>query len=161
QLHRSNTGSAYNPQMGFVSQNGIHQNFFDLELTPRPKVLGLRNLSFETFYLIKYNENGTLNEREYQYTFRANWLNGAYTDDDIRDVFDENLAEPLQLTAAVTIPAGVYHFVRHQISFGTNPSRPFAFQANFNFGQYYGGHRDRYVGRVFWKPSEHVGVSLI
>ncbi len=44
---------------------------------------------------------------------------------------------------------------------GTNPSLPFSFQTNFNFGQYYGGRRDRYVGRVFWKPSEHVAVSLI
>src|SRR5262249_1450123 len=96
-----------------------------------------------------------------QYTFRANWLNGAYTDDDVVDVFDENLTGALQLTPTVSIPVGLYHFVRHQVSFGTNPSRPLAFQTRFNFAEYYGGHRDRYVGRVFWKPSEHVGVTLI
>src|SRR5262249_24724995 len=95
-LYRASMGSALDPQMGFVSQSGIHQNFADLELTPRPKVLGLRNLSFEGFLSLKYNENGSLNEREYQYTFRANWLNGAYTDDDIVDVFDENLTAPLE-----------------------------------------------------------------
>jgi hypothetical protein len=161
QLHRSDTGSAFQPQMGFVSENGIHQNFFDFAVTPRPKVLGLRNLSFETFYLIKYNENGSLHEREYQYTFRANWLNGAYTDDDIVDIFDENLTEPLRLTESVTIPVGEYHFTRHQISMGTNPSRPLSFQANFNFGGYYAGRRNRYEGRLVWKPSEHVGISVI
>ncbi len=161
QIHRSNIGSAYVPQMGFVSQNGIHQNFVDLELTPRPHALGLKNLSFETFYLVKYNEDGTLNEREYQYTFRSNWLSGAYTDEDIVDVFDENLTEPLELTDAVTIPPGSYHFVRHQVSFGTDPSRVFAFQTRVNFGQYYGGKRDAYTGRLFVKPAEHVSVSLI
>ena len=160
-FHRSNTGSGYDPQMGFVSQSGIHQNVADLELTPRPRVLGLKNLSFEGFYLVKYNENGTLNEREYQYTFRANWLNGAYSDNDIVDVFDENLAEPLELTDTVAIRPGAYHFVRHQIAFGSDPSRAFAFQANFNFGGYYGGRRNRYVGRLFVKPSEHFAVSVI
>jgi len=161
QLHRSNIGSAYDPQMGFVPQNGIHQNFVDLELTPRPHALALKNLSLETFYLIKYNENGTLNEREYQYTFRANWLSGAYTDDDVVDVFDENLTEPLELTETVTIPPGSYHFVRHQVSFGTDPSRAFAFQTRINFGQYYRGKRDAYTGRLFVKPGEHVAVSVI
>src|SRR5205085_304077 len=77
------------------------------------------------------------------------------------DVFEENLTAPLALTDTVTIPVVLYHFVRHQIAFGTNPSRALAFQANFNFGGYYGGRRDQYTGRLFWKPSEHVGVSVI
>jgi len=147
--------------MGFVSQNGIHSTIVDLEWTPRPHALDLKNLSFETFYSFKYNEDGSLNEREYQYTFRAYWQNGAYSDDDIVDVFDENLTAPLELTDVVTLPIGLYHFARHQITFGTDPSRTVAFQANFNFGGYYGGHRNRYAGRLFLKPNEHVAVSFI
>ncbi|MGH9364225.1 MAG: hypothetical protein ACRD1B_03030 [Thermoanaerobaculia bacterium] len=49
--------------MGFVSESGIHSNFVDFALTPRPHVLGLRELSFETFYWIKYNENSSLHGR--------------------------------------------------------------------------------------------------
>ncbi len=158
---RADTGSAYDPQMGFVTEYGIHSNFVDFEITPRPHVLGLRDLSFETFYWTTYNEDSSLHGREYQYTFRANWQNGAYTDEDIVDTFDENLTEALELTDTVTIPVGRYHFVRHQVSFGTNPSRPFAFQANANWGGYYGGSRDRYTGRIFWKPSPHLSVAVI
>ena len=77
------------------------------------------------------------------------------------DTFDENLTEPLQLTDTVTIPVGQYHFVRHQIAFGTDPTRSISFQANFNFGGYYGGTRDRYVGRLFVKPNEHLAVAVI
>jgi len=160
-IERGNIGSSFDPQMGFVSQNGIHSTFADLEVTPRPHALGLQNLGFETFYSFKYNEDGSLNEREYQYTFRAVGLNGAYSDNDIVNVFDENLTVPLVLTDTVTIPIGLYHFVRHQIAFGTNPSRSVAFQANFNFGGYYGGHRNRYVGRLFLKPNEHLAFSII
>jgi hypothetical protein len=160
-VERGNIGSAYDPQMGFASQNGIRSTFADLEITPRPHALGLQQLGFESFYSFLYNEDGSLHEREYQYTFRALWRSGAYSDNDIVDVFDENLKEPLVLTDAVTIPVGRYHFVRHQVAFGTDPTRPFAFQANFNFGGYYGGRRDRYVGRLFLKPSEHVAISLI
>jgi hypothetical protein len=160
-IERGNIGSHFDPQMGFVSQNGIHSTFVDFELTPRPHALGLMNLGLETFYSFKYNEDGSLNEREYQYTFRAEWLSGAYSDNDIVDVFDENLTAPLELTDAVTIPIGLYHFVRHQIAFGTDPSRSVAFQANFNFGGYYGGRRNRYVGRLYLKPNEHVAVSFI
>ena len=61
----------------------------------------------------------------------------------------------------MTIPVGQYHFARHQVAFGTNPSRSVAFQANFNFGGYYGGHRNRYVGRLFFKPNEHLALSII
>jgi hypothetical protein len=147
--------------MGFVSQPGIHETLADVEVTPRPGVLGLRNLGFEGFYDFKYNEDGTLNGREYQYTFRAEWLSGAYSDNDIVDVFDENLIEPLALTPKVSITPGVYHFVRHQIAAGSDPTRRLAVQVNFNFGGYYGGTRDRYVGRLFWKPSEHLGLSVI
>jgi hypothetical protein len=160
-IERGNIGSRFDPQMGFVSQSGIHSTLVDLEWTPRPHALDLKNLSFETFYSFKYNEDGSLNEREYQYTFRAYWQNGAYTDNDIADVFDENLTAPLELTDVVTIPIGLYHFARHQITFGTDPSRTVAFQTNFNFGGYYGGRRNRYAGRLFLKPNEHVAVSLI
>jgi hypothetical protein len=160
-IERTNIGSHFDPQMGFVSQNGIHASLVDFTLIPRPHALGLKDLNFETFYSFRYNEDGTLNEREYQYTFRAEWQNGAYSDDDIVDVFDENLTEPLPLTDAVTIPVGLYHFARHQVTFGTDPSRRLALQVNFNFGGYYGGRRNRYVGRIFWKPNEHVGVTLI
>jgi hypothetical protein len=161
EFRRTNLGSAYLPQMGFVAQNGIHETLVDLEATPRPHVLGLKNLSFEVFTDVKYNEDSSLNEREYQYTFRALWLSGAYTDDDIVDVFDEHLKAPLPLTDKVTIAPGLYHFVRHQITYGTDPTRALALQFNANFGGYYGGTRNSYTGRVFWKPSEHVGASVI
>src|SRR5262249_20635275 len=160
-IERADIGGGFDPQMGFVSQSGIRWTFADVEVTPRPRVPGLKNLGFETFYSYKYNEDGSLNEREYQYTARATWQSGAYSDNDIVDVFDENLSEPLELTDTVTIPVGLYHFVRHQIAFGTDPTRSFAFQANFNFGGYYGGRRDRYVGRLFVKPNEHLALTLI
>ncbi len=87
-VERSDIGSSYDPELGFVSQNGVHWTLADFALVPRPHVLGLRDLNFETFYSFLYNENGSLHEREYQYTFRAEWENGAYTDDDLVDVFD-------------------------------------------------------------------------
>ena len=161
ELRRSDIGSRYDPQAGFVAQTGIHETFADVEITPRPAAPGLRNLGFETFYDYKYGENGELSEREYQYTFRAEWLNGAYSDNDIVDVFDENLVEPLVLTPKVSVTPGVYHFVRHQIAAGTDLTRSFAAQVNFNFGGYYGGTRNRYIGRIFWKPGEHLSLSVI
>jgi len=161
ELQRSRIGSNFSPQMGFVNEAGILLDYFDLELRPRPHVLGLRELDFETFYTTKHNEAGFLHEREYQYTFRANWLSGAYTDDDIVDVLDESLEVPLELTKSVTIPVGRYQFTRHQVTLGTDPSRAVAFQANANFGGYFGGTRNTFTGRLFLKPSAHVGVSLI
>jgi hypothetical protein len=161
ELQRSTVGSAFVPQMGRVNEPGIHFNFVDLSFTPRPQWGSLKNLSFETFYAPTYMENGELFEREYQYAFRAIWQSGAYTDDDPLDVFDENLTDPLHLTDSVAIPPGRYHFVRHQLSFGTDPTRPLAVQGLANFGGYYGGQRDGYTGRLDWFPSAHLGASLI
>jgi hypothetical protein len=38
---------------------------------------------------------------------------------------------------------------------------PAALGNEINFGGYYAGRRNRYEGRLVWKPSEHVGISAI
>lgn len=161
EIQAAHFGSAYEPRAGFVRQPGVQLYFADLTLIARPAILGLQDINVEAFTFPRYTEDGSLSERETQYTFRANWRNGAYMDDDLVDAYDERLTEPLDLAGHATIAPGSYHFVRHQIAFGTDPSRALAFQANFNFGGYYDGRRDRYIGRVFWKPSEHVAVTAI
>jgi hypothetical protein len=51
--------------------------------------------------LAKYN---------WQNTFRAEFHNGAYTDDDIVDVFTQRITTPFHIYKNVFIPNGLYHF---------------------------------------------------
>ena len=57
----------------------------------------------ERYHDYTLNENGTLNEREYQYTFRANWQNGAYTDEDIVNVYGSGISLGHPIAAVVEI----------------------------------------------------------
>jgi len=61
--------------------------------------------------------------QEWQATFRANFHNGSYTDDDIVDVFAQRLTTPFNIYKNVYIPVGVYKWARHQLTYGSSQDR--------------------------------------
>src|SRR5438445_8306378 len=70
--------------------------------------------------LEKKNAPDTRNEvstQEWQGTFRAEFNNGDYTDDDIADVFTQLITTPFHIYKNMFIPNGIYHFARHQLTY--------------------------------------------
>lgn len=59
-----------------------------------------------------------LQTQEWQGTFRAEFNNGSYSDDDIVDVFTQKLTEPFNLCKNVFLPVGDSHWMRHQLTYG-------------------------------------------
>ena len=64
-----------------------------------------------------------LQTQEWQTTFRALFHNGSYTDDDLFDNFIQRLSTPFNIFKNVVIPAGIYHFDRHQFTYGSDRSK--------------------------------------
>jgi Domain of unknown function (DUF5916)/Carbohydrate family 9 binding domain-like len=115
-VERRKIGPNFNPEVGFIERTDSNETYGDLTFKVRPKIKGVRELQFEGFILHAPDTRGEVSTQEWQSTFRADFQNGAYSDDDIVDVFTQRITTPLHIYKNVFIPNGVYNFTRHQLT---------------------------------------------
>jgi hypothetical protein len=156
---RRKTGPNFNPEVGFVQRVDSNENYGDLVFKIRPKVRGIREMQFEGFILHAPDTQGQVSTQEWQSTFRAEFHSGAYTDDDIVDVFTQRLTTPLHIYKNVFIPIGVYNFTRHQLTYGSAQDRRFTYNFFERFGGYYGGTLNEFRARVNYRPTAKFSLS--
>ena len=152
-------GPNFNPEVGFIERTDVKQDWADLTFTPRPRIPGVRELQFEAFFFNAPNTHGVSQTQEWQTTFRANFNNGAYTDDDLYDVFIQRITTPFNIYKNIFIPPGLYHFARHQLTYGSGQDRRFTFNLFERFGTYYTGHLSEANVRANYRPSVRLSVS--
>ncbi len=152
-------GPNFNPEVGFIERTDAKQDWVDLTLTPRPRIPGVRELSFEGFFFNAPDTHGVVQTQEWQATFRALFHNGAYTDDDLYDVFTQRITQPFKVYKNFYIPAGIYHFARHQLTFGSGQDRRLTFNLFERFGTYYTGRLNESNFRANYRPAPRFSVS--
>jgi len=151
----------FNPEVGFVERTDLVTNFVDLTLSPRPKTGPVREYNFEGFFRYEPDTHGVLQTQEWQTTFRALFHNGSYTDNDLFDNFIQRLNTPFNIFGNVLIPAGIYHFDRHQFTWGSNTSKPFVYSIFERFGTYYNGTLNELRLKGTYHPNAHLSLSAI
>jgi len=134
-------------------------NFVDLTLSPRPKSGPVREYNFEGFFNYQPDSHGVLQTQEWQGTFRALFHNGSYTDDDLADNFIQRLTTPFNIFKNVFIPAGLYHFDRHQFTYGSDLSKKFVWNVFERFGTYYNGTLNEFRLRQKYHPNPRLSFS--
>jgi len=87
--------------------------------------------------------------------------NGAYTDNDFFDNFIQRLNEPFNIFKNVVIPAGIYHFDRHQFTYGTDASKPLRVRLFERFGTYYNGRLNEFRTRVNYRPTTKISIAAV
>src|SRR5205807_3088786 len=152
-------GPNFNPEVGFIERTDSNSDFVDVNLKPRPKIRGVRELNFEGFLFHAPDTHGILQTQEWQGTFRAIFHNGAYTDDDIVDVFTQRITTPFHIYEGVFIPVGLYHFTRHQLTYGSGQDRKFTYDFFERLGSYYGGTLNEFRVRANYRPTAKFSVS--
>ena len=85
--------------------------------------------------------------------------NGAYTDDDLYDVFIQRITEPFNIYKNIFIPPGIYHFARHQITYGSGQDRRLTFNLFERFGTYYTGRLKEASVRANYRPRPRFSIS--
>lgn len=158
---RDKIGPNYNPEVGFVNRTDVNESFVDLNLAPRPKIPGIRVLNFEGFIDHAPFTNGHVQAQEWQGTFRAIWNDGAYTDDDLVHVYTQLITTPFNIYKNIAIPPGIYHFDRHQFTYGSPENRQFTFYVNDTFGAYYGGTLNYASLRTNYRPSRYYAMTTL
>ncbi len=161
EFFQNRVGPNFNPEVGFVDRTDIVTNSIDAQLSPRPKHGRIREYNFEGFYRRHVNTHGLLQTQEWQTTFRANFHNGAYTDDDLFDNFIQRLNSPFNIFKNVVIPPGLYHFDRHQFTYGSDKSKRFVYSFFERFGTFYNGRLNEFRTRTSYRPTPKISIATV
>src|SRR5579859_2548 len=158
-VERRKTGPDFNPEVGFVERTDSNEVYGDATFKVRPTLPGIRELQFEGFILHAPDLLGQVSTQEWQGTFRAELNNGGYTDDDISDVFTQRITAPFHIYKNVFIPNGIYHFARHQLTYGSGQDRKFTYNFFERFGGYYDGSLNEFRVRANYRPTAKFSIS--
>ena len=153
-------GSNFNPEVGFLERTNCICDFMDAALKPRPKWKGLRELNFEGFLFHAPDTHHVLQTQEWQATFRGEFNNGSYTDEDIVDVFTQKLTEPFNIYKNVFLPVGDYHWTRHQLTYGSPQDRRLTASFFERFGTYYNGRLNEARVRSTYRANERLSFNF-
>ncbi len=153
-------GPNFNPELGFIERTDSNQEYADATFKVRPKAIGIRELQFEGFIFHSPDTHDVVQTQEWQGTFRAEFNNGAYTDNDIADVFTQRITTPLNIYKNIFIPNGLYHFARHQLTYGSRLDRRFTYNFFERFGGYYSGKLNEFRVRATYRPTTKFSASL-
>jgi hypothetical protein len=97
--------------------------------------------------------------QEWLNTFRIEFHNGSFTDDDIVDVFAQRLTTPFNIYKNVNIPVGVYNWTRHQIEYGTPKDRRLTAVFFERPGGYYNGSLNAFGARSTYRANARLSFS--
>jgi len=156
--HRK-VGPNFNPEVGFLERNDCICDYADVIFKPRPKLQGVRELNFEGFMFHAPDTSHVLQTQEWQNTFRIEFNNGAYSDDDIVDVFTQRLTTPFNIYKNIFIPVGEYHWTRHQLTYGSAQDRKLMVSFFERFGTYYIGRLNEARIRATYRANERLSFS--
>jgi hypothetical protein len=153
-------GPHFNPEVGFLERQDCICNYIDATFKVRPKVEAVRELQFEGFMFHAPDTHHVLETQEWQNTFRIDFNNGSYSDDDIVDVFTQRLLTPFNIYKKVSIPVGEYHWTRHQLTYGSPQDRRLTLNFYERFGTYYDGHLNEARVRATYRASERLSFNF-
>ena len=157
--HRK-VGPNFNPEVGFLERPDCICDYIDVNFKPRPKLRGVRELNIEGFIFHAPDTQHVLQTQEWQNTFRIDFNNGSYSDDDIVDVFIQRLITPFNIYKNVFIPVGEYHWTRHQITYGSPQDRRLMLNFFERFGTYYNGQLNEVRIRATYRANERLSFNF-
>lgn len=154
-------GAKFNPEVGFIERNAIHQYFGQFAYKPRPKfVPHVQQMEFETQIEYYTDRAGKLATRQTELSWDTQFKNSSdFFFRPIEDVTDV-LTEPFQIRPGIVIPTGTYHFNRPRVSYTSDLSKPVVFTVREKWGDFYTGKRYETSGGVTWRPNSHLLVDL-
>lgn len=153
-------GRSFDPEVGFLERTDCLCDLVDATFKQRPHFAGIRELQFEGFIFHAPDTHHVVQTQEWQTTFRAEFNNGAYTDDDLVDVFAQRLTTPFNIYKNVYLPVGVYTWDRHQFTYGTAQDRRWMTQFYERFGSYYNGRLNEFRVRGGYRANERLSFSM-
>jgi len=154
-------GSNFNPEVGFIERNAIHQYFGQFAYKPRPKFIPhVQQMEFETqieYYTDRHNNIAT---RQTELSWDTIFKNSSEFFFRPIEAVNDVLTEPFHIRPGITIPVGAYQFNRPRVSFTSDLSKPVVFTFREKWGNFYSGRRYETSGGITWRPNPHFLLDL-
>jgi Domain of unknown function (DUF5916)/Carbohydrate family 9 binding domain-like len=157
---RDKIGPNYNPEVGFLPHQDVKETLFEVRLSPRPKIDGVRELDFDAFLYNAPNTRNVLQIQQLQQFFAVNFNNGGFFF--VGPWWDniQRINSPFQIYKNISIPDGLYHFTRHHVEYGSGQDRPITYNFFQEFGSYYGGSLSTTGAFGNYRVNPRFSVSL-
>ena len=154
-------GAKFNPEVGFIERNAIHQYFGQFAYKPRPKFIPhVQQMEFETQIEYYTDRAGKLATRQTELSWDTVFKNSSELFFRPIEAVNDVLTEPFQIRRGIIIPPGTYEFNRPQISFTSDLSKRIVFHGREKWGDFYSGKRYETSGGITWRPNSHLLVDL-
>lgn len=156
----------FSPALGFVSRTDAWETYGHVDFTPRPHVLGVRQLLFElpSWDIYANHDGSVLRARDWQ-SASIEWhpIGALFESGDqvqvmiVRDM--DAPAEPFLIARGVSIPAGRYWWTQSGAQFQTSPGRAVSGFGHFSTGRFYDGRSTETDGGLTWRSGGHLIVG--
>src|SRR6266550_1639853 len=154
-------GAKFNPEVGFIERNAIHQYFGQFAYKPRPKFIPhVQQMEFETQIEYYTDRAGKLATRQTELSWDTILKNSSEFFFRPIEAVNDVLLEPFQIRPGIVIPAGTYEFNRPQVSFTSDLSKRIVFNVREKWGDFYSGKRYETSGGITWRPNPHLLIDL-
>ncbi len=154
-------GAKFNPEVGFIERNAIHQYFGQFAYKPRPKfVPHVQQMEFETQIEYYTDRAGKLATRQTELSWDTVFKNSSEFFFRPIEAVHDVLTEPFQIRRGIVIPPGAYQFNRPRVSFTSDLSKRIVFTVREKWDDFYSGKRYETSGGITWRPNSHLLVDL-
>jgi len=154
-------GAKFNPEVGFIERNAIHQYFGQFAYKPRPKFIPhVQQMEFETQIEYYSDRAGRLATRQTELSWDTIFKNSSEFFFRPIEAVTDVLTEPFQIRRGIVIPPGTFNFNRPRVSFTSDLSRRLVFAVREKWGDFYSGKRYETSGGITWRPNPHLLVDL-
>ena len=154
-------GAQFNPEVGFIERNAIHQYFGQFAYKPRPKFIPhVQQMEFETQIEYYSDRAGRLATRQTELSWDTIFNNSSEFFFRPIEAVADVLTEPFEIRPGIVIPVGTYNFNRPILSFTSDLSKPVVFNVREKWGDFYSGKRYETSGGITWRPNAHLLLDL-
>lgn len=151
----------FTPTLGFVRRTGIWETTGHIDFTPRPHVLGIRQLDIvfpiPSWDIIANGEGSLFRSRDWQ-TAELEWRllggvleNGGAFEANLQRFLDAP-TDSFPIFRDVTLTPGRYWWTRGELQYATSPGRPLSLSSLVSIGDFYAGTSTELEFGATWRP---------
>jgi hypothetical protein len=156
--------AAFNPEIGLQRRENFMEQFFQVQLKPRPKerLSWIRQFDFRPgiFTLTQFEDDRSLQSFEYAVRFlgfdtksgEQIGLNYAFRGEGLRDSFE--------IFDGIVLPNQEYWWQEFSASMSTFSGRTLSMELNANWGEFYNGNALRTTAGVLWRASKYLSMQF-
>jgi hypothetical protein len=147
----------FNPEVGYLPRNGIRTSKIHLEHTPRPGILGIRDMSPMWNVTYTTDQQNRLVSRRLHHMVGTRFNNGANLTVWYNAYF-ERLDNPFSFNG-VPVAAGDYWFGEWYVNFSSNQARRMYYRLSYSPQEFYDGTRTDYSASVGARLNDQLSTE--